>query len=322
LNTAFILLPDFILILVGWGIRHYTPLRQSVWESLEQLVYWVLFPCLLFNSAINAKLVWADNMVMLLLLGFCMCAMGALAYSAKWLFNPDPVNLVSGIQTTFRFNTYIVLAVSARLLAPSGLELMAITIACLVPISNALSVISLAHRSGQGLLLELLKNPFVLATLSFGYGVSASAMQIAKSYLVFANHGRLPPRSLVHQDRSSVTAGEQVMSAKTADQLLVMLEDVVNGQGGTGRSAMVPGYRVAGKTGTARVAGVRGYQERRFMSSFVGIAPASNPRLIVAVFITEPSKGGYYGAQVAAPLFAKVMGSALRILDVAPDHVM
>ena len=165
-------------------------------------------------------------------------------------------------------------------------------------------------------------NPFVLATLSFGYGVSASAMQIAKSYLVFANHGRLPPISLVHQDRSSVTAGEQVMSAKTADQLLVMLEDVVNGQGGTGRSAMVPGYRVAGKTGTARVAGVRGYQERRFMSSFVGIAPASNPRLIVAVFITEPTKGGYYGAQVAAPLFAKVMGSALRILDVAPDHVM
>lgn len=165
-------------------------------------------------------------------------------------------------------------------------------------------------------------NPFVLATLSFGYGVSASAMQIAKSYLVFANHGRLPPITLVHQDRSTAPAGEQVMSAKTADQLLVMLEDVVNGQGGTGRSAMVPGYRIAGKTGTARVAGVRGYQERRFMSSFVGIAPVSNPRLIVAVFITEPTKGGYYGAQVAAPLFAKVMGSALRILDVPPDHVV
>ena len=165
-------------------------------------------------------------------------------------------------------------------------------------------------------------NPFVLATLSFGYGLSASAMQIAKSYLVFANHGRLPPISLVHQDRSSVPAGEQVMSAKTADQLLSMLENVVNGEGGTGRSAMVPGYRIAGKTGTARVAGIRGYQERRFMSSFVGIAPVSKPRLIVAVFITEPTKGGYYGAQVAGPLFAKVMSTALRILDVAPDHVV
>lgn len=163
-------------------------------------------------------------------------------------------------------------------------------------------------------------NPFVLATLSFGYGVSTTAMQIAKSYMVFANHGRLPPISLLHQDRATVPAGEQVMSAKTADQLLVMLEEVVSD--GTGRSAKVPGYRIAGKTGTARVAGVRGYQERRFMSSFVGIAPASNPRLIVAVFITEPTNGGYYGAQVAAPLFAKVMGSALRILDVPPDHVV
>jgi len=166
LNTAFLLLPDFILILIAWGISRYTPLRQSVWESLEQLVYWVLFPCLLFNSAIHAKLVWADNLPMILLLGTCMCTMGALAYSAKWLFNPDPINLVSGIQTTFRFNTYMVLAVSSRMLDAAGLELMAITIAFLVPISNVLSVLSLAHRSSQSLMIELLKNPFVLATIA------------------------------------------------------------------------------------------------------------------------------------------------------------
>ncbi|PJD90794.1 MAG: cell division protein [Legionella sp.] len=159
-------------------------------------------------------------------------------------------------------------------------------------------------------------NPFVLATLSFGYGMSVTAMQIAKSYMIFANHGRLPPIRLIHQD-TQVT-GEQVISAKTADALLKMLENVVTE--GTGRSASVPGYRVAGKTGTARVAGKRGYEERRYMSSFVGIAPVSNPRLIVAVFITEPSKGGYYGAQVAGPLFSKVMGSALRILDIPPDQ--
>ncbi len=159
-------------------------------------------------------------------------------------------------------------------------------------------------------------NPFVLATLSFGYGVSVTAMQMAKGYSVFANHGRLLPIRLTHQD--SIPESEQVISAKTADQLLMMLEQVV--VDGTGKSAMVQGYRIAGKTGTARIAGKHGYEERHYISSFVGIAPVSNPRLVVAVFIHDPKKGGYYGAQVAGPLFAKVMGSALRILDISPDQ--
>ncbi len=159
-------------------------------------------------------------------------------------------------------------------------------------------------------------NPFVLATLSFGYGLSVTAMQVAKSYLIFANHGHLLPINLLHQDKEG--ADEQVISQKTADQLLVMLEAVVND--GTGRSAQVAGYRVAGKTGTARVAGKYGYEEKHYMSSFVGIAPASSPRLIVAVFIHDPTKDGYYAAAVAAPLFAKVMEAALRILDIPPDQ--
>ncbi|MDP3561355.1 MAG: penicillin-binding protein 2 [Legionellaceae bacterium] len=159
-------------------------------------------------------------------------------------------------------------------------------------------------------------NPFVLATLSFGYGMSATAMQVAKAYLIFANHGRLLPIDLL--SRQQAVQGEQIISPNTADQVLAMLEAVVSD--GTGKSAMVPGYRVAGKTGTARVAGKHGYEEKRYMSSFVGIAPVSQPRLIVAVFIHEPTKGGYYGAAVAAPLFAKVMGAALRILDIPPDQ--
>ncbi len=159
-------------------------------------------------------------------------------------------------------------------------------------------------------------NPFVLATLSFGYGMSVTAMQVAKSYLMFANHGEILPIRLLRQQQPAV--GVQVISAKTADQVLTMMEAVVND--GTGKSGMVPGYRVAGKTGTARVAGKNGYGELRYLSSFVGIAPVSNPRLIVAVFIHEPSKGGYYGAAVAAPLFANVMGTALRILHVPPDR--
>jgi len=155
-----------MLILLAWCLNRYTFIKQSIWEGVEKLVYWVLFPCLLFNAAINAKLVWADNFLMLLLLATCMSIMGLLAYCARWLFKPDPVNLVSGIQTTFRFNTYIVLAVATRILDAPGLELMAITIACLVPISNALSVYSLAHRTGQNTLWEIIKNPFVIATTS------------------------------------------------------------------------------------------------------------------------------------------------------------
>ena len=161
-------------------------------------------------------------------------------------------------------------------------------------------------------------NPFVLATLSFGYGMYVTAAQLEKSYLVFANQGRLLPISLLHNENQQAVEGVQIMNPKTANQILMMLEAVVND--GTGKSAQVPGYRVAGKTGTARVAGKRGYSERRYIGSFIGIAPVSNPRLIVAVIINEPSKGGYYGAAVAAPLFAKVMTMALRILDVQPDQ--
>ena len=160
-------------------------------------------------------------------------------------------------------------------------------------------------------------NPFVLATLSFGYGMSASALQLAKSYLIFANEGRLLPISLLHNPDQPVVQGEQVIDPKTANQVLAMLEAVVND--GTGKSADVPGYRVAGKTGTARIAGKKGYEEHKYIASFVGIAPVSNPRLIVAVFIHEPTRGGYYGAQVASPLFASVMSAALRTLDIQPD---
>ena len=162
--------------------------------------------------------------------------------------------------------------------------------------------------------------PFVLATLSFGYGLSASALQIAKAYSVFANHGRLMPVSLLHNNE--VTAPTQVMKPETADALLAMLEATV--VDGTGKAAMVPGYRVAGKTGTALIAEKGGYADKKYISSFVGIAPVSKPRLIVAVFIHEPDfHRGYYGAAVAAPLFQKVMDMSLRLLNVPSDqHTM
>ena len=115
--------------------------------------------------------------------------------------------------------------------------------------------------------------------------------------------------------------GDRVLDEQTSNEVLSMLEAVM-GNEGTGRVARIAGYRVAGKTGTARIAsGKQGYAANRHIGSFVGIAPVSNPRLIVVAVIHEPSKNGYYGAVIAAPLFAKVMSSALRILDVPPDNV-
>ena len=161
-------------------------------------------------------------------------------------------------------------------------------------------------------------NPFVLATLGFGYGLSVTALQLAKASLIFANKGRLMPVTLLHND--TPTPGIQVMQPKTAEQVLLMMEAVL-GKDGTGKSARVPGYRGAGKTGTARVAGKDGYKDRRYTASFMGIAPVSKPKFVVIVIIHEPSRKGYYAAAVAAPLFAKVMSGALRLFNVPTDEV-
>lgn len=160
--------------------------------------------------------------------------------------------------------------------------------------------------------------PFVLATMAFGYGLSVTPIQLAQSYMPFANNGKLLSLSLLH--RAEKPEESAVMSAKTAQQVLTMMETVVK-PNGTGKLARIPGYRVAGKTGTARIAGNNGYESSRHIASFVGIAPASDPRLIVAVVINEPKRVSYYGGAAAAPLFAKIMGAALRILDISPDDI-
>lgn len=145
-------------------MNRFTSLNTPIWDAIEKLVFWVLFPCLLFSSSYHAKLDISHYIPMLLLLAFCMCSMGLLSYSAKWTLRPDATNLVSGIQTTIRFNTFIVLAVASRLLPPKDLEMMIITIACLVPFSNTLSIYSLTIGSGRNVLPQLLKNPFVIGT--------------------------------------------------------------------------------------------------------------------------------------------------------------
>ncbi len=157
---------------------------------------------------------------------------------------------------------------------------------------------------------------FEQATLSFGYGVSVSTVQLARAYMALANDGDMPMVSLKRQDQS--VASNRIMSARTASTVRSMLEKVVSAEG-TAIRAAVPGYRVAGKTGTVKKLGKRGYSSNRYLGVFAGIAPASNPRLAMVVLIDEPSNGEYYGGVVAAPVFSKVMQEALRILNVAPD---
>jgi cell division protein FtsI (penicillin-binding protein 3) len=111
----------------------------------------------------------------------------------------------------------------------------------------------------------------------------------------------------------------RVMSQKTARQVLEMMEGVV--QDGTGKQAQILGYRVAGKTGTAHKSSPEGYKENRYQSVFAGIVPVSNPRLVAVVMIDEPSQGEYFGGQVAAPAFARLMGETLRLMNISPDDI-
>jgi cell division protein FtsI (penicillin-binding protein 3) len=143
-------------------------------------------------------------------------------------------------------------------------------------------------------------------------------LQLARAYTVFANDGELKPVSLLKLADAPV--GSQVFSAKTANEVKDMLEMVVS-PGGTALKAQVLGYRVAGKTGTTHKLGPHGYEKDKYVGSFVGMAPASNPRLIMAVMIDEPTTGEYYGGTIAAPVFSAVMSDALRMLAVPQDAV-
>lgn len=154
------------------------------------------------------------------------------------------------------------------------------------------------------------------ATISYGYGVSVTALQLAQAYTALGNKGVMHPVSLVAVDESS--SGERVVSEDTAVAVREMLEEVVR-PGGTGTKASVEGYRVAGKTGTAWKSAPGGYSQDKYFSIFAGLAPASNPRLAAVVVIDEPSGELYYGSDVAAPVFADVMSESLRLLAIAPD---
>jgi cell division protein FtsI (penicillin-binding protein 3) len=159
--------------------------------------------------------------------------------------------------------------------------------------------------------------PVEQATMAYGYGLSVSLLQLARAYMAFANDGEVMPLSFLKREPQEIV-GERVFSPSVAREVRTMMEAVTQ-EGGTGTRTRVPGYRVAGKTGTAHKVVNGHYAADRYLSSFVGMAPASNPRLIIGVVIDEPSDGVYYGGSVAGPVFAQVMAASLRQLGLPPD---
>jgi cell division protein FtsI (penicillin-binding protein 3) len=153
-------------------------------------------------------------------------------------------------------------------------------------------------------------------TLSYGYGVAVTTLQLARAYAAIAADGVLRPVSMLKRDEAP--PGERVISAQTARDLTSMLEAVV-APDGTGYRAAVHNFHIAGKTGTTQKAGVGGYDDDRHGAVFAGFAPATNPRLVVVVMIDEPQGRAYHGGDIAAPVFANIVSGALRVLAVPPD---
>jgi cell division protein FtsI (penicillin-binding protein 3) len=200
------------------------------------------------------------------------------------------------------------------------------------PIVDLLQRVGFGQVSGTGFPGErggVLPNPrrwsrIETATLSYGYGLSASALQLAQAYSVIADGGVKKPVSLLKLDASDIESlpREQVLRKEITQQVLAMLETVVDPKkGGSAIEANVPFYNIAGKTGTAHVVGEFGYEENLHNSLFVGIAPASNPRIVIVVVVNEPKGSEHYGGQVAAPIFSKIAAGAMRIMNIPPDRI-
>jgi cell division protein FtsI (penicillin-binding protein 3) len=156
-------------------------------------------------------------------------------------------------------------------------------------------------------------------SLAFGYGITATPLQLASAYSVFANDGVQQPVSLLALE-GEVPAGKRVISSKIAAQILSMLHAVTNDDG-TARKARVPGYEVGGKTGTVHKVGPRGYEPNKYVALFAGIAPIENPRIVTVVVINDPKGALYGGGAVAAPVFSEITSDTLRILNVPPTLI-
>ena len=198
------------------------------------------------------------------------------------------------------------------------------------PIRDVMARVGFGEVLGTGFPGErsgVLPNPrkwgrHVTATFSFGYGLSATALQLANAYSVLADNGIRKPASLLKLSDQAIkdVRREKVIEAEITSEVRKMLRTVVDeSSGGSALEANVPFYSVAGKTGTAHVVGEAGYEENLHNSLFVGMLPASDPRIVIVVVINEPKGDEHYGGQVAAPVFSRVAAGAMRILNISPD---
>ncbi len=254
------------------------------------------------------------------------CALEQGVYSPDSVIDTNPGTLRVGRNMVRDFRNYGILDITHILQKSSNVGVSKIALS-LSPDSlwECYNRLGFGHMIGVGFpgeavgrLLEYQNwHRFEQATLSFGYGLSSSALQLARAYTALANDGVVNPIKLVKEDVSENAV--PVMSAETASQVRAMLEKVISPEG-TARQASVQGYRVAGKTGTVKKAAAGGYSDRKYLSVFAGMAPASDPKFVMVVVIDEPSAGDYYGGLVAAPVFSKVMAGALRLLGIPPDQ--
>lgn len=157
--------------------------------------------------------------------------------------------------------------------------------------------------------------PVEVAALSYGYGLSVNALQLAQAYMVLANGGVRYPLSLMK--RSEPPQGERILSERVTAEVRQMLKAVI--EEGTGKRAQIGIYEAGGKTGTVHLVGASGYEDSKYKALFAGMAPVDNPRIVCVVAVDAPQGGEYYGGEVAAPVFARVMGDALRLLNVRPE---
>ena len=164
MSSALLLVPDFSLILIGWLLVRYTSFDRVFWSGVERLVYFVLFPALLLQSTNSAKFDFSSTSAMLGL-ALLTTAFGMVGgYAVKWVLRPEPLDFASGLQTAFRFNSYIGLALAARLGGSEGLAMMAVIVGCTVPLCNVAAVWALARHGESRLWRELARNPLILAT--------------------------------------------------------------------------------------------------------------------------------------------------------------
>ena len=253
-------------------------------------------------------------------------------YSQNTVIDTSPGEYEIGEFTIRDHKNYGALTVSEIILKSSNVG--ATKIAQTIPADelwSTFSAIGIGHSTESGFPGEVaghLKNfqdwhKVEHATMSYGYGMSMTSLQLARAYSVFASGGKLLPVSMLrksNEDLADVEKIPAIFSPQTVDKVVSMLTAVVSDQG-TGSKAAIPGYSVAGKTGTVHKSDKGGYAEDKYISVFAGLAPASDPKLVLVVMVNQPNSGMYFGGEVAAPIFSKIMGGALRILNVSPDQV-